>query len=110
MGSESEAGWRRLDWDTAEVHPMVAGGFVLVVRGTWIPLEQVQLHRLPTGIAPEDYHGVEVRGIAKDPTLQVQEPWEVSLSTDGLSGRVGFVLLGATKRQHFPPRDDSSAS
>jgi hypothetical protein len=54
MGSESDAGWSRLDWDAAEVRPMVAGGFVLTVRGTAIPMERVELHSLPIGIAPED--------------------------------------------------------
>ena len=113
MSTESNqmesTGCERLDWDTAEEHPEVAGGFILVVRGVAPVPTKVKLHPLPIGIAPEDYQGVEVCGEPEDPTIEVETPWTVEEDTSKLPrGRVGYVLIGATKRAYFPPREDSA--
>jgi hypothetical protein len=97
---------QRLDWESAELHPGVAGGFFLVVRGTAPTAMEVELRSLPIPIAPEDYHGVEVCGCSNGPVAQVETPWEAEASTEGWSGRVGFELIGATKREWFPPKTD----
>jgi lysozyme family protein len=96
----------RLDWDTAELHPGVAGGFILVVRGVAAVPMTVTLHPLPVGIVPEDYRGIEVLGVREEATTQVETPWTAEIDTDGLGGRKGIVLIGAHKREYFPPRDE----
>jgi hypothetical protein len=111
VSRESEAladGWHLLDWDLAEVHPMIAGGWMLVVTGTSeIPIE-VELFVLPVGIAPADYRGVIVRvRPSGDATAQVETKWEATLDVSHLGN---FVLIGATKRLHFPSQASSSGS
>jgi hypothetical protein len=63
---------QRLDWESAELHPGVAGGFFLVVRGTAPTAMEVELRSLPIPIAPEDYHGVEVCGRSNGPVAQAR--------------------------------------
>jgi len=99
----AEQGCERLDWDSAEMHNMTAGGSMLVVRGVSLVPMDVELHSLPIPIAPEDYHGVEVCGRRKDVVQQVETPWEVSDDVEEFSGRIGIELIGATKREKFPP-------
>ena len=99
--------WERLDWDTAEEHPGVASGFFLVVKGVSRVPMTVELHPLPIPIAPEDYYGVEVRGVSAEPSVEVETPWTVERDSQDLPhGRKGYILIGATKRKHFPPKDD----
>jgi hypothetical protein len=50
-------GWERVDWDSAEMHPGVAGGWFLVVRGVTPVLTDLEPHSLPIPIAPEELIG-----------------------------------------------------
>jgi hypothetical protein len=105
VNEASEPTEQRLDWDKAQLHPKTAEGFILVVDGVAPVPMKVRLHSLPIGIAPEDYHEVEVVGRAADVSPQVETPWKAEIDTEGLSGRKGFVLIGETKREYFPPKD-----
>ena len=83
---------------------MVAGGFQVVVRGTTPKPMAVEFHDLPIGVAAEDYQGVEFRARAKELATEVETPWTLERdSQDMPHGRVGFVLIGETKRAFFPP-------
>jgi hypothetical protein len=96
----------RIDWDGASMRPMAAGGFVLTVKGEAPVPTAVCLNPRPIGIVPEDYNGIEVLGTPKDPASDVLTPWEVDLpNAERQNGRVGIVLIGATKREYFPPQD-----
>jgi hypothetical protein len=106
MSEKPQSAGERLDWDTAEMHPGVAGGFILVVRGVAVVPMKVRLHPLPIGIVPEDYNGIEVVGVRDDPSLEVETPWTAQIDTEGRGGRKGFVLIGATQREYFPPKED----
>jgi hypothetical protein len=96
----------RLDWDDAVTHPKTVEGFVLVVRGVASVPTNVRLHPLPIGIVPEDYRGIEVLGRRAEIGPEVETPWTAEMDLEGLAGRKGVVLIGATKRQFFPPKDD----
>jgi hypothetical protein len=109
MGEQSDDSWERIDWNEATGHPKTAGGFRLVVRGIAPVPTEVRLDPQPTGIAPVDYHGVEVQGKADDPNLQVETPWTIEADTEKLPhGRIGIVLIGATMSKYFPPQEDRS--
>jgi hypothetical protein len=104
--ANEEGGWERVDWDSAEEHPMVAGGLQIVVRGTAPVPTTVEFYDLPIGIAPEDYQGVEVRGRVEEPTAEVETPWMLERDSRRMPhGNVGFVLVGKTKQAYFPPKD-----
>lgn len=98
----------RIDWDEAVEHPMTPDGFRLVIRGvTPVPMT-VTLRPLPVGIAPVDYQGIEVLGKAGDVNAKVETPWTTEVDTKELPhGRKGYVLVGATKRDYFPPKEET---
>jgi hypothetical protein len=97
----------RLDWTSAELHGGFVDGAILVVEGdTPVPM-QVELHPLPIGIVPVDYQGIELRGSRGDAGPEVVTHFHLSVDTKHLPhGKVGFVLIGATMHQYFPPKDD----
>jgi hypothetical protein len=105
--SERE-GWERLDWEKAVEHPMTPDGFRLVVDGeSEVPMAKVEIHVTPIGIVPDDYHPAIVQGRRREPVTQVKTPWIAEKNTNALAlGRIGYVLIGATMRQYFPPKDD----
>jgi hypothetical protein len=106
MSESVERTDERLDWDEAELHPGTVEGFVLVVRGVApVPMD-VRLNPLPIGIVPNDYRGIEVLGHAAEVGPQIETPWTAELDTSGLAGPKGIVLVGATKREYFPPKDE----
>jgi hypothetical protein len=74
---------------------------------SWEASAQDALQPLPIGIVPEDYNGIEVLGVRAAPTRDVQTPWTAEIGTDGLGGRNGVVLIGATKREYFRPKTNS---
>jgi hypothetical protein len=95
-----------LDWEDARLQPKFVKGFVLVVKGTAsYPMKKVWLRPTPVGIAPEEYRGVEVVGIPDDVAVEVLFPWTAEIDADGLSGEKGFVLIGETTREYFPPKE-----
>jgi hypothetical protein len=99
--------WQRIDWDSAEEHPMIAGGMMLVVRGVSEVPMKVEIHPQTPGIAPEDYGHNTVVGKVTEPVTQVRTEWTAEINTDSLTrGRKGYMLLSATKRQFFPPKDE----
>ena len=95
----------RIDWDEASMRPMTPSGFVLVAKGVAPVPTDVCFRVLPIGIVAEDYNGIEVLGTPKDPTTDVETPWQVDLpDAERYHGKVGIVLIGATKREYFPPK------
>lgn len=103
-------GWELLDWQSAVEHPGVAGGFFLVVRGVARAPMEVELHPLPIGVAPVDYHPVQVRGRTREPTTEVETPWTIERDPSELPhGRKGYKLVGATMHQEFPPKEGEAA-
>jgi hypothetical protein len=106
MAEQATDNRNRLDWTEATMHPMVAGGFQLVVRGVAPVPVDVELRPLPIPIAPVEYHGIEVIGTPRGPTTQVETPWTMEVDADEIvRGTKGFVLIGATMREYFPPKD-----
>ncbi len=106
MSEQGARNGERLDWNEAVMHPGFAGDFVLVVRGVARVPMKVELRPLPIGIVPEDYNRIEVIGVREDPGLDVETPWTAEIDTKGLAGREGIILIGATKREYFPPKDE----
>lgn len=97
-----------IDWDEVLVVPQFAGGFVVIVRGIASAPTSVSLEPGPE--EPSDYAPVHVVGRRASVVIQVESPWEVQCPLDQLpSGRVGTVLIGATKRHHIPPVDPTGA-
>ena len=108
MSTDSTASKQRLDWDEAEMHAKTAGGFILVIRGVApVPME-VELEPRPVGTAPDEYRGIAVVGTPRDDVVpQVETPWGIQVDPAELpKGTRGFVLVGATKREYFPPQED----
>jgi hypothetical protein len=104
--TQDVTGTFRLDWTEAEIHPMVAGGFMLVVRGVAPTPVEVELRPRPLGIAPDDYRGIEVLAHQVEPVTQVETPWVIERDVDDIpKGKIGFVLLGETMRAYFPPKE-----
>src|SRR3954451_25423712 len=104
VAAETDTVESRLDWDKADLHPLFVSGHMLVVSGVATVPMTVRLQLQPLGIAPEDYRGLEVLGKPSGIGPQVESPWGVQIETKSLSGRIGFVLLGATKQKYFPPK------
>lgn len=106
MSQEAGSQEERLDWTEAEMHPQTASGFMLVVRGVApVPME-VWLRPVPIGIVPDEdgYRGVEVLGKRAEITTEVETPWSAQIGTDDVGDRI--ELIGATKREFFPPKGD----
>jgi hypothetical protein len=106
MDDVARTATERLDWESAEMHPMTVDGFKLVVRGTSRVPMTVKLRPMPLGIAPEDYRGIEVLGTPGSVSADVRHPWTAEIDTSGISGRRGVALIGSTMREWFPPKDE----
>ena len=97
-----------LDWDDTSVAiPFNPDGpYMLSVSGT-------ATHPVTVRLAPEavdeteNYRPVHVLGQpASDPAKDTPSPWEITTSFDWIANERGwFVLIGATKREYFPPQD-----
>ncbi len=94
-----------IDWDRAYLEPMAARGFVLIVSGVASKPTKVTLTPRSTGVVEEDYAPIEVLGEHDaDDMAQIQD-WHVALpEIEQYYGRIGVVLVGRTKQQHFPPK------
>jgi hypothetical protein len=96
----------RVDWDEVEMRPMVAGGFLLVLRGVARVPTTVCLRPSPIGIVEDDYRAIEVLGTVNEFGPEVETPWTLEEPNIAqYSGRVGFELVGATKREFIPPKE-----
>ena len=96
-----------LDWTSAKLHGQYVDGARLVVEGKAPVPMRVKLDPLPIGIAPVDYQGVELRGFRGEVGPEVETPFRLDVDTKEIPhGQVGFVLIGATRREYFPPQDD----
>ena len=52
VDANDDNGWRHLDWESVTQEPMIAGGFMLIVRGVSpVPMD-VEFHDMPIGFAP----------------------------------------------------------
>ncbi|HEX8053628.1 MAG TPA: hypothetical protein VF517_11615 [Thermoleophilaceae bacterium] len=105
MADQTENGEERLDWTEAEMHPMTASGFMLVVRGVAKHPMKVRLRPTPIGIVPDEdgYRGVVVLGKSEEFTTQVETPWTAQIDTKEVGDKI--ELIGATKKEYFPPKD-----
>lgn len=99
-----------LDWDSVEVIPMFAGGWLLVLRGTTPWPMRVALEPLPIPFAPEDYYGVKLVGYDEG-GVHPEVVTEFSVEKDLAElpkGRIGTVIIGATMRVYIPPKHAAS--
>jgi hypothetical protein len=95
-----------LDWDHASYAPAEDGQSTLTVTGSAHLAMQVRLRPDPLGPAPLHYHPIEVIGTpANDIELETPTRWQLTILGSALpSGRSGFRLIGATRRQYFAIR------
>jgi hypothetical protein len=98
---------RLLDFDKAEVRPgLVPRTFILIVSGTK-PYANMSVELRPlTYVQQPEYWGIEVVGCLPGFGLPVVAPYTASLPLDGVTGRRGIEVLGATRREKLevPPR------
>jgi hypothetical protein len=105
MASEECAG-DRIDWTEAKLVPGVAGGFILIVRGTAAVPSDVCLRPSPIGIVQDDYRGIEVLASRRDDAeATVETDWTVEEPLEAITGGVGIELIGATKTEFLPPKE-----
>ena len=105
MASEECTG-DRIDWDEAIMRPMVAGEFVLVLTGVAPVPTSVCLRPSPIGFVEDEYRQIEVLGTMNSIEPQVETQWTVEEPNIAeYCGRVGILLVGATKRDFIPPKD-----
>lgn len=97
-----------LDWEETNVSiPFVPGTpNLLSVRGSANFAVKVRLSP-DTASDQAEYRHVHLLGVQTSPFgPDVVTPWEITASFDGLGNERGwFVLIGATKREYFPPKD-----
>lgn len=100
--------WRhvdtRIDWDHAAYTPNTNGDTHLDITGSAYLTMDVRLRPEPVGSTPVDHHPIAVIGVpVNDIEYETPTPWQIVVDTRALpKGRKGIVLIGATKRQHFP--------
>jgi hypothetical protein len=93
-----------IDWDEVRIVPLFAGGFLVIVRGV-APVPTIVTFE-PGPEEPLDYAPVHVVGRRAALSVQVETPWEIQTPLERLPhGKVGTVLVGATKREFIPPQD-----
>jgi hypothetical protein len=98
---------RLLDFDKVEVRPgFVPRTFILIVSGTK-PYANMSVDLRPlTYVQQPEYWGIEVVGCLPGFGLPVVAPYTVSLPLDGVTGRRGIEVIGATRSEKLdvPPR------
>lgn len=90
---------RLINFTQAKVVRVKPNHYVLVVAGTK-PYLNMQVHLSPLiYIVQPDYWGIEVVGVLPGIGLPVVAPYQVHISLDGILGKKGIEVIGATKRK-----------
>jgi hypothetical protein len=104
---------RLLDFDKVEVRPgFVPRTFILIVSGTK-PYANMSVDLRPlTYVRQPEYWGIEVVGCLPGFGLPVVAPYTASLPLDGVTGRRGIEVIGATRSEKLdvPPRGEPKPS
>ena len=88
-----------LNFKQARVMRVGQKKYVLVVSGTK-PYLNMKVHLSPLiYIVQPDYWGIEVIGVLPAIGLPVVSPYEVHIGLDGITGKKGVEVIGATKRK-----------
>jgi hypothetical protein len=106
MPDEHHGRKQLIDWDKASEEPMAVEGSVLTVSGVAPRPVEIFLDPSPIGIVEDDYNGIEVHAVFESAGPEVETSWRKVLpDVQQYAGRVGFVLVGASKREYFPPKE-----
>lgn len=90
---------RLINFRQAKVVRVKANHYVLVVAGNK-PFLNMQVHLSPLiYIVQPDYWGIEVVGVLPGIGLPVVAPYQVHISLDGILGKKGIEVIGATTRK-----------
>ena len=90
---------RLINFRQAKVVRVKPGHYVLVVAGTK-PFLNMQVHLSPLiYVVQPDYWGIEVVGVLPGIGLPVVTPYQVHISLDGILGKKGVEVIGATTRK-----------
>lgn len=90
---------RRLNFRTARVVKTKPGHYKLIVAGTK-PCANMQVHLSPLIYVQQPvYWGIEVVGVLAGICLPVVKPYQVSISLDGIIGKKGIEVIGATRKK-----------
>ena len=94
---------RLIDFTDVKIVPgFVPKTWILIVSGTKPYLNmQVELSPL-IYITRPDYWGIEVIGRLHGIGLPTLAPYSVAIPLDGITGKKGIEVIGATKKQKFP--------
>lgn len=88
-----------LNFSKARVVRIGTKKYVLVVSGTK-PYLNMQIHLSPLiYIVQPDYWGIEVIGVLPAIGIPVVTPYQVHIGLDGIIGKKGIEVIGATKRK-----------
>lgn len=103
---------RLLDFDDAAVRILESfpPQFVLQVRGTK-PFANMRVRLVPlVYVQQPDFWEIEVVGSLSGIGLPVVAPYAVSLRLDGVIGKVGIEVVGASRRERFTLVDPPTSS
>ncbi len=103
---------RLLDFDDAAVRTFESfpPQFLLLVRGTK-PFANMQVRLVPlVYVQQPDFWEIEVVGSLSGIGLPAQAPYAVSLRLDGVVGKVGIEVVGASRRERFVLLDPSTST
>lgn len=90
---------RLINFRVARVVRTKPGHYKLIVAGTK-PCANMQVHLSPlVYIQQPVYWGIEVVGVLAGICLPALKPYEVSISLDGILGKKGIEVIGATKKK-----------
>jgi hypothetical protein len=96
-----------LDWTSADMHVEFADGAMLVIAGETPVPEKVFLQPLPIEMEPVEYQGIELRGSRDKIAPDHVTPFRFEIEDKRLpKGTVGFELIGKTKHEFFPPKEE----
>lgn len=88
-----------IDFKQARVVRMKPKGYLLIVSGTK-PYLNMQVHLSPLiYITQPDFWGIEVVAILPTIGLPAAAPYQVHTRLDGITGKKGIEVIGATKRK-----------
>lgn len=90
---------RRIDFRSARVVKTKPGHYKLIVAGVK-PCSNMQVHLSPLiYIQQPIYWGIEVVGVLAGICITAVKPYSVSISLDGILGKKGIEVIGATRKK-----------
>jgi hypothetical protein len=100
---------RLIDFKEAEIRPgFVNDTYFLIVTGTK-PYLNMEVRLMPlVYVQQPDYWGIEVVGTLPGFGLPAEAEYTVSISIDGIRGKKGVEVIGATERKSLdvPPTQE----